>query len=150
METIPEIIAFGTAVAGTSILMGLAFERLKRYLNKEAVYEVRLRHLNDEAVRRDLSAFLEKQQVVGDADIRAGRVVLPVRMDQIEPLAVVLSNAAAYGFRLLEITGNSNAKPLYIRNPISGEFLLLADLDLDHIIDAARLMQTMAENKERN
>lgn len=118
--------------------------RLRRHLRYRAAVEVQLRHLQEDAVRRDLAAFLRKQRVVGDADIRDGMVFAPVPPDRLEPLAVALGNAVSITQRL----ANGSADSLYVRRR-EGDFVLI-DLDLDHLIDAARVMQRVAEDRRKS
>lgn len=146
-----EIISFETAiylfVAIVSSLLGvLAVRRLDRWLKHRNVVQQRLRDLKDQATRQELTAFLQKQQVVGDADIRNGFVLAPVPPDNLEPLAIVLGNAAAFIARLR----NPAASSLYVRDSVSDRFMLLGDLDLDHLVDAARVMQHVAEDRRRS
>lgn len=146
-----EMISFETAiylfVAIVSSLLGvLAVRRLDRWLKHRNVVQQRLRDLKDQATRQELTAFLQKQQVVGDADIRNGFVLAPVPPDNLEPLAIVLGNAAAFIARLR----NPAASSLYVRDSVSDRFMLLGDLDLDHLVDAARVMQRVAEDRRRS
>lgn len=144
METSSQIATYILVASSTSILLWIAFQRLHVYLHKQAKHEVRMRHLADEAVRKELTAFLQKQMVMGDADIRQGMVFAPVPPERLEPLAVALSNAVS----IIQTLANGAADSLYVRRR-DGEFALI-DLDLDHLIDAARVMQRVAEDRRKS
>lgn len=96
--------------------------------------------------RVQLTAFMQKHGVYGSADIRDGVVYPPVAPDRLEPLAVVLGNAAAMIGRLR----NPAAASLYVRDSVNDKFMLLADLDIDHLLDAARVMQRVAEDRRKS
>lgn len=131
------------AVAVVSSIIGVVlFRRLDGWLRQRNAVEAQLRDLADHATRRELTEFLRQQQVIGDADIRNGIVFAPVPDDMVEPLAIVLGNAAAMIARLK----NPAASSIYIRDSVNDRFLLLADLDIDHLLDAARVMQRVAED----
>lgn len=148
ISTYPPIWSFWVylIVAIVSSALGVwAFNRLHRWLKGRAVIEQRLRELKDEPVRRELTEFLRKQWVIGDADIRQGIVFAPVPPDRLEPLAVVLGNAAATMARM----DNRAADSLYVRMK-DGRMVLVGDLDLDHLVDAARVMQRVAEDRRKS
>lgn len=144
MEMSSQIITYLLVMAASGFFGWIAFQRLHVYLRKQAKYEVRMRHLADEAVRKELTAFLQKQMVMGDADIRQGMVFAPVPPERLEPLAVALSNAIS----IIQTLANGSADSLYVRKR-DGEFALI-DLDLDHLIDAARVMQRVAEDRRKS
>lgn len=147
MEIISWEAAIYTTVAIVSSLLGLVVvRRLDRWLKHRNAVQQRLRDLKDQATRQELTGFLQKQQVVGDADIRNGFVLAPVPPENLEPLAIVLGNAAAFIARLR----NPAASSLYVRDSVSDRFMLLGDLDLDHLVDAARVMQRVAEDRRRS
>ena len=132
-------------VAIASSVIGVwAFNRLHRFLRHRAVVEEKLRLLKDETVRNELSGFLRKNMVIGDADIRQGIVFAPVPPERLEPIALALNNAAAMMHRM----ENRAADSLYIR--LKDGSLALIDLDLDHLIDAARVMQRVAEDRRKS
>lgn len=146
-----EMISLETAiylfVAIVSSLLGvLAVRRLDRWLKQRNAVQQRLRDLADQGTRQELTGFLQKQQVVGDADIRNGFVLAPVPPEKLEPLAIVLGNAAAFISRLR----NPAASSLYVRDSVNDRFILLGDLDLDHLVDAARVMQRVAEDRRKS
>lgn len=146
-----EMISLETAiylfVAIVSSLLGvLAVRRLDRWLKQRNAIQQRLRDLADQGTRQELTGFLQKQQVVGDADIRNGFVLAPVPPEKLEPLAIVLGNAAAFISRLR----NPAASSLYVRDSVNDRFILLGDLDLDHLVDAARVMQRVAEDRRKS
>jgi len=147
MEIISWEAAIYTTVAIVSSLLGvLAVRRLDRWLKHRNAVQQRLRDLKDQATRQELTGFLQKQQVVGDADIRNGFVLAPVPPENLEPLAIVLGNAAAFIARLR----NPAASSLYVRDSVNDRFILLGDLDLDHLVDAARVMQRVAEDRRKS
>lgn len=151
METISDF--YGTTApfllyVFVAILASLAgvwcFNRLHRLLRKQVVVEERIRHLKDEQVRSELSGFLRKQMVVGDADIRQGIVFAPVPPERLEPLAIALGNAVG----ILRRLPNLSADVLYVKKRDGS--LAMIDLDLDHLIDAARVMQRVAEDRRKS
>lgn len=149
METISEYptsaLLLYTTVATIASLVGVwLFNRLRRALGRQAVAEIKLRHLKEESVRSELSGFLRKQMVVGDADIRQGIVFAPVPPERLEPLAIALGNAVG----LLRHLPNLSADVLYVRKRDGS--LAMIDLDLDHLIDAARVMQRVAEDRRKS
>jgi hypothetical protein len=147
MEMISLETAIYAIVAIVSSLIGIyAVRRLDRWLKHRAAVEVRLRDLAEQPTRQQLTGFLQKQQVVGDADIRNGFVLPPVPPEKLEPLAVVLGNAAAFIGRLR----NPASCSLYVRDSVNDRFMLVADLDLDHLVDAARVMQRVAEDRRKS
>jgi hypothetical protein len=147
MEIISWEMAIYTVVAVVSSLLGLyAVRRLDRWLKHRNAVEARLRDLAEHPTRQELTGFLQKQQVVGDADIRNGFVLAPVPPEKLDPLAVVLGNAAAMIARLR----NPAASSLYVRDSVNDRFMLLGDLDLDHLVDAARVMQHVAEDRRKS
>lgn len=103
-----------------------------------------LRKLSDEDVRTELSSFLRKQMVVGDADIRQGIVYPPVPPERLDPLALQLSNAAATLARMQ----NPAADSLYFRSRDGA--MHLVGIDLDTLLDAARVMQRVAEDRKKS
>ncbi|MDY6949857.1 MAG: hypothetical protein SXG53_29640 [Pseudomonadota bacterium] len=143
MEIISEnptasILIYLVAAVIASIVGVWSFNRLHRILRKEVAAEKRIRFLSDEKVRNELSGFLRNQMVVGDADIRQGIVFAPVPPERLEPLAIVLNNAAAMFHHL----PNLAADALYVRKT-DGSWVMIG-LDLAHVVDAARVMQTVA------
>lgn len=146
MEMISTILIYGS-VALTAIFAGVYGVRwIDRKMKGQVQAEERIRRLSEESVRAELSGFLRKQMVVGDADIRDGIVFAPVPAERLEPLAVVLGNAAAFLSRLR----NPAASSLYVRDSVNDRFMLLGDLDLDHLVDAARVMQRVAEDRRKS
>lgn len=144
MEMISTITIYGS-VALTAIFAGVYGVRwIDRKMRGPAQAEVRLRRLSEESVRNELSGFLRKQMVIGDADIRQGVVFAPVPAEKLEPLAMALGNAAAALARM----ENRAADSLYVRNKDGS--LALIDLDLDHLVDAARVMQRVAEDRHKS
>lgn len=134
-----------SAVATIASLVGVwAFNRLHRWAKSRAAVEVGLRHLKDQNVRTELSGFLRKNMVVGDADIREGIVFAPVPPERLEPLALALGNAVG----LLRVLPNLAADALYVQKKDGS--LALVGLDLDHLVDAARVMQRVAEDRRKS
>lgn len=147
MEIISWEMAIYPVVAVVSSLLGVyGVRRLDRWLKHRNAVQQRLRDLTEHETRQELTGFLRKWQVVGDADIRNGFVLAPVPPEKLEPLAVVLGNAAAFIARLR----NPAASSLYVRDSVSDRFMLLGDLDLDHLVDAARVMQRVAEDRRKS
>lgn len=139
-----EIIGYAALVVSAILSIWLAMRGLRRQIACEQDDEPQeARSLSDELVRRDLSRFLTKQNVIGDADIRNGVVYAPVPPERLEPLATVLINAAG----LISNLSNRAADSLYIRTK---DGWAMTDLDLDHVIDAARVMQRVAEDRQRS
>ena len=134
-----EIISYGiTAVA--SIIVGFHVVRLlDRKFRQQARQEPTTHDLTHEATRARLTLFLTQAGIVGNAEIRDG-VVYPLHEERLHPLAIVLGNAAAFASRLK----NPAASSLYIRDSVHDRFVLLSDLDLDHIREAAQVMRRVA------
>lgn len=148
METIsfdPTVAIYLAFTCACFIGMGYLTHRLHLWLEKNHNYAVELRDLGEQETRDGLSAFLAKHNVQGDADIRDGKVYAPVPPDRLEPLAILFINAASYYARL----ANPAACGLYVRDQ-SGQYTPLGDLDLDHIVDAARVMQRVAEDRRKS
>lgn len=141
-----EMLVYVVVAVVASIIGVIAFNRLHRWLRHRAAVEVRLRDLAEHAARQELTDALKKWRIVGDADIREGIVFAPVPPDRLEPLAIVLGNAAAFLSRLR----NPAASSLYVRDSVNDRFILLADLDIDHLVDAARVMQRVAEDRKKS
>lgn len=145
METI-SIIGYGLLIVALAVLPPLAVRDWLSPRHKGGVVPPGERTLSDREVMVDLTAFLRKQNVVGDADIRDGVVFPPVPPEKLDPLAVVLGNAAVFINRLR----NPAACSLYVRDSMSDRFMLLPDLDLDHLLDASRVMQRVAEDRRKS
>ena len=146
IETITPLALAIAGFLGAGYLLHVGLAWIDRQVKEPA--DPPIRSLDEPAVRDDLAKFLVKNGVIGDADIRMGQVYPVVPDDRLEPLAVVLSNAAAFGVRMLRENRTMNVTPLYLYSPVRGEYRLLGDLDLDHIIDAANAMRNMAAMKE--
>lgn len=145
MEIISWEAAIYTTVAIVSSLLGLVVvRRLDRWLKHRNAVQQRLRDLREQPTRQQLTAFLSKWNVVGDADIRQGMVFAPVPPERLEPLALALGNAVG----LLRNLPNLAADVLYVRNKDGS--LAMIDLDLDHLVDAARVMQRVAEDRRKS
>ena len=145
MEIISWEAAIYTTVAIVSSLLGVvAVRRLDRWLKHRNAVQQRLRDLREQPTRQQLTAFLSKWNVVGDADIRQGMVFAPVPPERLEPLALALGNAVG----LLRNLPNLAADVLYVRNKDGS--LAMIDLDLDHLVDAARVMQRVAEDRRKS
>jgi hypothetical protein len=141
-----EIISLYALVAIVASLLGwYGFRWLRRKLQPIPVAEEGERDLSDTHVRKGLTDFLARHKIVGDADIRNGFVLAPVPPERLEPLAIVLGNAAAFISRLR----NPSASSIYIRDSVNDRFMLLGDLDLDHLVDASRVMQRVAEDRRK-
>lgn len=144
MEMISQGVIYTVVAIVASLVGWVGFRRLHRWLHHRAVVEERLRHLKDENVRNELSGFLRKNMVFGDADIRQGIVFAPVPPERLEPLAVALGNAVG----ILRHLPNLAADVLYVKKKDGS--LAMIDLDLDHLIDAARVMQRVAEDRRKS
>lgn len=129
-----------------TLLSGLWLRRFAHRPDGGVIREPKMRKLSDNEVLVDLTAFLHKQNVVGDADIRDGVALAPVPPERLDPLALVLGNAAAFLSRLR----NPAACSLYVRDSVSDRFMLLPDLDLDHLLEASRVMQRVAEDRRKS
>lgn len=146
METI-SLIGYGLLFAASFLVLLAQGRRLWLLRHpKGGVVPPGERMLKDREVMVDLTAFLRKQNVVGDADIRDGVVLPPVPPERLDPLSVVLANAAAFINRLR----NPASCSLYVRDSVNDRFMLLPDLDLDHLLDASRVMQRVAEDRRRS
>lgn len=136
--SIAVVLAF--ALGGYLIWQAIGHYREGKHLNRPSA----IRHLSDPHVRLELTGFLAKQMVVGDADIRRGHVFAPVPPENLDLIAVALRNAVA----ALTTLENRAADSLYVRNR-DGSFSLIG-LDLDHLVDAARVMQRVAEDRRKS
>lgn len=146
MELISGIV-IGAAIA---IILGAIYQRRRRPVLGEAptpaeIMESALRDLSDMQTRRDLTAFLKTQQVVGDADIREGEVYEPVPATRLDPLAMRLRNAHSVITRLR----NRNACSLYILGS-DDERPRALDLDLMDIGEAASVMERVAADRRKS
>lgn len=136
------ILFFGLCAVFSAIVVRRSIARLFR---RQPETPPMLRFLGVPDVRSELTGFLHKNMVVGDADIRDGVVYPRTRLGEAGPLASILENAATVtvGFK------NPNASSLYVYDPHRGSFMLLRDLDLDHIADAARIIRHVAEKNTK-
>lgn len=149
METIsldPTLVVYGLFTICGTVALAWIVNRLHIWLEKNHSYTVELRDLAERETREGLTAFLAKQNVQGDADIRDGIVYAPVPPDRLDPLVTVFMNAAAYYQRI----SNPAACSLYIRDARRDQYMLLGDLDLDHVVDAARVLQRVAEERGKS
>jgi hypothetical protein len=137
-----EIISYAiTAVA--SIIVGFHMVRwMDRMFRKEVQEEPTTHDLDQPLTRARLTTLLAKARVTGSAEIRDG-VVYPMHEGRAHPLATVFGNAATFASRFQ----NPAASSLYIRDSVNDKFVLLADLDLDHIREAAQIMRQVADNQ---
>ena len=137
-----EIISYGiTAVA--AIICGFHLVRwLDKQFRRQARQEPETHDLNNPITRARLTSFLASAGIGGSAEIRDGVVYL-MHEEQAHPLAIVFGNAAAFANRLK----NPDACSLYIRDSVNDRFLLLSDLDLDHIREAAQMLRRVAAEK---
>lgn len=85
--------------------------------------------------RERLNRILARGGFSGDADIRQGFALPVQKANTHEPLALAFWNAASIASTLK----NRAADSLYIRST-DGTYRLI-DLDVDHLIDAARALQ---------
>lgn len=140
-------LVFFASVFTTIVLLGrLVLRWIDRKVASPPDDLLSSRDLADPSVRADLTAFLTKRRVVGNADIRDGFVFAPVPVERLDPLATVLSNAAGFT-RLLT---NPAACIVYVRDSMTGKEYPLGDLDLDNIGEAARVMQRVAEDRRKS
>lgn len=137
-----EIISYGiTAIA--AIICGFHLVRwLDKRFRRQARVEPQTHDLSSPITRARLTSFLDSAGITGSAEIRDA-VVYPMHEDRAHPLAIVFGNAAAFANRLK----NPDACSLYIRDSVNDRFLLLADLDLDHIREAAQTLRRVAAEK---
>lgn len=142
METISHIVVYGV-VALASIICGVWTVRwLHQKFRAEAQPEEEL-DLSSADTRARLKRMIDKYGITGSADIREGLVLEPIDLSAAEPLTIVLANATAFIGRLQ----NPAASSLYVRDSVNDRFMLLSDLDLDHLIDAHRIMQEIARGR---
>lgn len=141
-EMISHIIVYGV-VALASIICGVwGFRWLRRKLRNDEL-EAEDFDLGDPATRARLKRMIDKYGITGSADIRDGLVLEPIDLSAAEPLTIVFANATAFLGRLQ----NPAASSLYVRDSVNDRFMLLSDLDLDHLIDAHRVMQEIARGR---
>ena len=109
--------------------------------------EVVLNALSDPIFRERFKRLLENHNVVGDADIRDGKVYEPMSLDRMHPLLTVIDNANAALHRLK----NPAACSLYIRDSVNDKFMLVPDLDLADLREIAELLRAaVAERAARS
>lgn len=149
METISYIVAGLVA----TVALALWIRYFHRWLRQRAAVKARLEEiaggldLADRSVRERLTTFLERNGIKGDADIRDGKVLVPVSLDRLHPLVVILTNAAAVTQRLK----NPAACSLYVRDSVNDRFMLVPELDLDDLREVAELLRAaVAERIARN
>lgn len=106
-----------------------------------------LRSLANPVGREHLRKALEMNNIVGDADIRDGKVYEPMSLDRMHPLLTVIDNANAALHRFK----NPAACSLYIRDSVNGKFMLVPDLDLADLREIAELLRAaVAERAARS
>lgn len=142
MYTQTEIISYFIVALASSVLLFNGIRLLDRKLRYTPV-EVKLRLLTEKGVRDELSGFLRKQMVTGDADIRDGVVFAPVPAERLGPLGILLKDAAS----VREMLVNPEADSLYVR--VNGEFHITG-LDLSDISEAASVMSRVAEDRRKS
>lgn len=150
---ISEVIIYSTvasaATAAGFVLMPRLDKAIRAKLGIGAApepVEPEVSDLSDHATRAKLNSSLERLGVIGDADIRKGKVYPAVPADRLHPLAVVLENAGAVARRLR----NPAACSLYVRDSMNDRFMLLSELDLEHIMDAATVMRRTVEDRQKS
>lgn len=140
-----EIVSYGL-VAVASVIVGFhtVMWMHRKFREDEKAYEAEMLSLTDAQVRARLSQFLVKNGITGSAEVREG-LVLPLKEADAHPLATVFGNAVEFANRLQ----NPAATPIYIRDSVQGRYLLLCDLDIDHIREAAEMLRRVAEEKRK-
>lgn len=135
-------VAVAAALAGTLLLAAMHLYVFRKQ-PPDFEDDERGMDLSDPLARQRLQQVIEKYGIEGDADIRSGIVLPPVPLEQAQPLAIVLDNAAGMISRLR----NPAASSLYVRDSINDRFMLLVDLDLDHLREAAQIMREIARGR---
>jgi len=138
-----EMISYIVVGIASIIVGGHALLFLDRKL-RTIKPEVKTRPLTDPEVRSELSGFLRKHMVHGDADIRDGVVVSPVSPDRLSPLALTLGRASA----LLTTMSNRESDALYVRDGDRG--YRLTGLDLSDVVEAASVIHRVAEDRHKS
>ncbi len=142
-----SILLFAVAVIALSVaFMQLTFRLLiRRRTGKRAAQIIanEVRSLADPDIRKRLGEMLTEQKITGCAQIVEGRVIPELTEAQLHPLALVLGRAALRISRLR----NPAACSLYIRDSENDRWIVLDELDLDDIREAARIVQSVAEEK---
>lgn len=136
-----EIISYALVAVASIITGGHLVHFLHKYFRAHP--EPEPCPLSDATVRNRLSLFMTRHKIYGDAQIIDG-VVHPVATINAHPLAMVFRNAVSHMDRMQ----NPAASSIYIRDSVNDRFLLLADLDVDHLRDAAMLLSAVAERKK--
>lgn len=128
-----------TLVAVASIIIGLyGLNWIDKYIRKPVIQGTR--DLADPNVRAQLEAFLARHMIVGEADIRHGCVSPPAYTLDHHGLATVLEDAAARLHRMK----NPASCSLYVRDSVEDRWYILGELDLDHLVEAARILRRVA------
>lgn len=112
----------------------------------ETAVEVGPKSLDDAHIRERMTAFLEKHEITGDADVRDGRFYAPVPAERIGPLVQVLERA----WGVLQQVRNRNACSLYYRDSVNDRWNLVPELDLDDIGECVRVMQRVAADRKKS
>ncbi len=139
-------VALLSIVAGIFVFRYIHW-RIQPLPEKNEAEEAILRSLDNPMGRDYLRRALELNNIVGDADIRDGKVLEPVSLDRMHPLLIVIDNANASLHRLK----NPAACSLYIRDSVNDRFMLVPDLDLSDLREIAELLRAaVAERKARS
>lgn len=100
--------------------------------------------LSDPQTRERMERFLARANISGNADIREGQVLPVIPADRLDPLIRLLAGSS----HLVHHLQNPAADALYIRG--KGGELRHTGIDLTDILDAARMMQHMAEKAKES
>lgn len=104
------------------------------------------RDLANPATRDSLAKFLQAHGITGEADIRDQKVFPAVPAMHLDPLAVVLNLAASRIDRLK----NPNACALYMRDVEADRWVILDELSLFDLRNAARVITRVAEDRKKS
>lgn len=102
--------------------------------------------LSDPVVLGMWNGLLKKYDFTGNADIRNGVMMPQVHPDRLDPLVRALIN----GTSILRKLRNPAACSLYVRDSVNDKFMLVPDIDIEVLVDAARVMQHVAENRRKS
>lgn len=139
-------VALISIIAGIFVFRYIQW-RIQPLPEKPEVEEAILRSLDNPIGRDYLRRALEMNNIVGDADIRDGKVLEPVSFDRMHPLLIVIDNANSALHRLK----NPASCSLYIRDSVNDRFMLVPDLDLADLREIAELLRAaVAERKARS
>ena len=145
------MISFENIVTTVAVLIaGWILYRVWKHLRRAAPVEVEVRLLADSPVRMSLSDFLARHQIVGDANIRDGKVYAVVPPERLHPLVRLLRGS----FSAMTQVPNAVNGDLYqaVKNPGQGTgwTYRCSGVGVSDIGEAASLLEQAAARETRD